>query len=330
LFNVSLVNDTFGLVPLYRLSTDLAGGQADVRVLLGLGAVAAGALFAATPRRRALPVLAGAVAVFLFFSSLAVLAMARKQSIAARTSTGASDPAWVDNAVGQDARVGYVNTQNLSGNPHILWQTEFWNRSVGPVLNLSGPFITLGDHARVDRSNGRIAPDSPSDARDTDVRYEVADKSMDIAGTLVAETPVLRLWKVEHPLRLGSYTQGIDPDGWMSSSAGITEYASPGAEPARIAVDLSRAGLAAAGPAKVTITLGPFGLGPNGERLITRVTARKTVTVDTEHKLVVRLPTPKPPYRVYLTVDKTYDASQLGQGDIRQLGVRVSFRHLKR
>jgi hypothetical protein len=330
LFGVQLVSDTFGLVPLYRLATDISGGATDTRILFGLGALAAGILFAATPKRLALPILAGAVTGFLVLSSLAVLGMARRQSFATRAASGAGDPEWVDHAVGYDAKVGYVNTQTLD-NPHVLWQTEFWNRSVGPVMNVGAPQATLGDTTTLNQANGLLTPVDASSQRDTDVTYVVADANLDIAGRLVGETSKLKLWKIQAPLRIAAYPQGIDADGWTGASAGVTEYAAPGDRPGRVAVRLDRVPLGpSAPPATVTVTLGPFVLGPNGEQNMSSVTAKKTVTVTTKHPVTVRLPTPKPPYRVNVNVTPTFDAAQLGQGDTRQLGARVALTQLKR
>lgn len=329
LFGVQLTSDTFGLIPLYRLSTDISGGATDTRILFGLGAVVAGILFAVAPKRMALPVLGGAVIGFLLLSSLAVLGMARRQSFGTRAVAAAADPEWVDHAVGYDAKVGYVNTQTLE-NPHILWQTEFWNRSVGPVMNVGAPQATLGDTTTLDQANGRLTPVDASSQRDTVVKYVVADANLNIAGRLLGETPKLKLWQIQSPLRIATYPQGIDADGWTSSSAGVTEYAAPGDRPGRIAVKLDRSLGPAATPATVTVTLGPFVLGPNGEQSMSRVTAQKTVTVTTEHPVIVRLPTPKPPYRVNMNVTPTFDAALLGQGDTRQLGARVALTQLKR
>jgi len=51
LFNVSLLSDTFALIPLMRLSTLVDGGSDAVRALLAVGGVAAALLFVLVPRR---------------------------------------------------------------------------------------------------------------------------------------------------------------------------------------------------------------------------------------------------------------------------------------
>ncbi len=56
---------------------------------------------------------------------------------------------------------------------------------------------------------------------------------------------------------------------------------------------------------------------------IGRTAFARTVTITARHPVVVRVPVPKAPYRIQLHVAPTFDASQLGGGDTRQLGAVV-------
>ena len=79
LFNVSLLSDTFALIPLMRLSGVLEGGTDAARFLFGLGAVAAVLLFVLVPPRLAF-VTVGAVALFLALSAWSVAGTLRDQA----------------------------------------------------------------------------------------------------------------------------------------------------------------------------------------------------------------------------------------------------------
>ena len=103
-------------------------------------------------------------AAFLALSSYSVLGSARTQSVAALASQGVApkDVSWVDDRVGTDAHVVFVNNISLAENPHTLWQTEFWNRSIESVVDLAAPpHITLGRPGAIDRQTGRIVTSDP-------------------------------------------------------------------------------------------------------------------------------------------------------------------------
>ena len=71
LLTISLLSDSFALIPLLRLTQRLDGGAQDVRVLLGLGLVGAALLFAALPRRWSAILVPLSVIGFLLVSSVA-------------------------------------------------------------------------------------------------------------------------------------------------------------------------------------------------------------------------------------------------------------------
>ena len=111
------------------------GGTDAARFLFGLGAVAAVLLFVLVPPRLAF-VTVGAVALFLALSAWSVAGTLRDQANLTRLEAGSANVSWIDDAIGTDADAPFVFTADLVANPHPLWQTEFWNRSVGDVYGL--------------------------------------------------------------------------------------------------------------------------------------------------------------------------------------------------
>ena len=98
-FNVSLLSDTFGLIPLMRVSTLVDGGVDAVRALIAVGAVAAALLFVLVPRRFAALTIV-AVAAFLSMSPWSVAGTLRDQANATRAETHTGNPDWIDERVG--------------------------------------------------------------------------------------------------------------------------------------------------------------------------------------------------------------------------------------
>ncbi|MEK6274700.1 MAG: hypothetical protein AABM30_05110 [Actinomycetota bacterium] len=318
LLNVSIKSDTFSLVPLLRLASVLNGGTYDMRILLMLGAAAAALAFLWLPARFGAYVLPAGVGVFLALTSYSVFGSARFQAVAARAAPGVADANWIDDRVGTDAKVVFVNDQGLDGDPHSLWQTEFWNRSVHPVLNLSVPQDVLGRTATLDSGTGRITAVEPDVARDArTAEYAVAPATLELAGRVLARPGRLVLYRLEQPLRLARVTSGIYADGWTADRASLTQFATPGADPALLVIRLRRPSIGVPlDPARVTITIA--GAAP-------------TTLVVREKTKVVTIPVPRPPFHVDLGVTPTFSPADLGlSADGRQLGVLVSFEVVRR
>ena len=126
-------------------------------------------------------------AAFLALSSYSVLGSVRTQSLAALASQGVApnDLSWVDDRVGTDAHVVFVNNISLAENPHTLWQTEFWNRSIESVVDLAvPPHIMLGRVGAIDRQTGGSLPATRLwQRRCGRLPYAVAPTSLELAGT---------------------------------------------------------------------------------------------------------------------------------------------------
>jgi len=317
LFGPGLDTDTFGFIPFVRLSQELNGGLSEVRTLIGLGAICAGLLFAALPRRFSIWAVPLLVAAFLTISSGSVFARVTFISDATRHAGAlGSDPSWIDHAVGPNARVEFLYTSDIDRDQHILWQSEFWNRSLRRVFGVTSQDPTIPDvSAPVDPATGRIRPNLPAGSPDARPRYVVAASGVAVAGKRLAQNGFLSLYRVTPPLGLSSLASGVQPDAWTGSEATYTSFRDSGAR--RLNVLVWRPPTSGPPPAHVTVKVGPLRSGSTWE------TQRWTLRNGKRHLFALHL---KPgPYRVRLSVDPTFVPSQFGQADPRTLGVQVSF-----
>ena len=310
LFTQVIYNDTYGLIPLYRLALRLSGGAGDARVAVGLAALVAGILFAVVRRAWARPAIPIAIFFFLVLSSESIFGEIQFLSAATRHAGGLNgDPSWIDDAVGKDARVEVLYTSDFA-DPHVVWQAEFWNRSVRRLFGLTAQDPSIPDLGATQDPHGRISLGLPPGAADSRPRYVVAAPGVEVAGQRIAARGQLVLWRVHGPIRLASVLAGITPDGWTGPTATYSRYVvPPGARQVEIAV--SRPGV-------------PPSLAPTHVRArLGRQTVTKTVRG--AGSAVLRLPVPHRPFAVVLTVSPTFSPSQFGSPDTRTLGVRATF-----
>jgi hypothetical protein len=326
LLNIGILSDTFGLIPLLRLSQKIDGGIDTVETLMWIGGFAAALTFALLPRRFARAALPSGVALFLVLSSYAVFGSIRDHSRATLAITGAAEPSWIDEEIGPGSQAAffYGTSADLFGEAQIMWQTEFWNRSVDTVYTLGPPEpAPLSESAATfDRLTGRIAPEqAPSE-----IRYAVAPNPVQLAGTLVARQSRLSLYRIERPMRLATLLEGVYTDGWMANDAAFTRYASARARPGRVKVRISRAGWGGpSAPGPVTIRVGPL-VSSGGQPAIGSVTASRAWTVRSRLARSFILPTPKPPFRLEIHVGSTFSPADQGRPDPRRLGAQVELR----
>jgi hypothetical protein len=310
LFNVPVLGETPGLIPLARVTAHLKEGIEGTRVLLALGVLAAGLFFALVPRRWGVLAPIG-IALFLAFSSVTVLKSWAGQSRATHASQGTNDLSWIDKTIGPDADAAFLLTPDFQADPHPLWQSEFWNRSVRRVFLLDTldpagyPAIptTLNSAGRLVTAPGARQP-----------KYVVTAPGVDIDGKLLASTPRLALYRVSSPLRLDDRSSGLTADGWTGADATYTRYY-PGAKV--VFVDLSRPKLPAV-PSRVRLELLSNGSTVAHRAWIARSDSEKTF----------RFLAPPAPFSVRIHVRPTFSPSQFGIGDTRQLGVRARIRPL--
>jgi hypothetical protein len=317
--------DTFGLIPLARLTMKLSGGAADARILLGVGMVGAAVLFAALPRAWARIAVPAAVLGFLLLSSGSVFAQVTFQSRASLGALGVTgDQSWIDRAVGRDSRVEFLYTPEIEADQHALYEAEFWNRSVHRVFGVTAPVPSISDvNAPLDPATGQIRPQLPAGSPDLRPRYVVASSALAVAGKRIAGTGGLALYRVRQPLRLQTLTAGLTPDAWTSPSATYTRYVeSPGG--ARMIVGVSRPPLDGPPPATVTATIGPLRV-VNGAPAIGRAWARQSWVVQNGATHQFHLPVRHGPFQVQLTASPSFVPTSYGYDDSRTLGVQAAF-----
>lgn len=329
LLNISATSDTFSFVPLMRVTSFFTTGLQATRILLGLGAITMALAFLLLPRRIATFALPAAVGLFFVLTSYSVLGTARAQSFGAISSQGVAqgDVSWIDEAVGPDARVMFVNTIPIEANPHTLWQAEFWNRSIDSVLNLTEHNTMLGRDGRLNTRTGRLTSTDPivlDSLRRTD--YVVAPAGIEMDGDQVANPGgYLALYRVNHPVRMARNVTGQYLDGWTTGEVDATRYTTPGQRPGVLIMRLLRPTLGApgrVGPAHVTVQLTPVGRGRGRGGPV----QQRSLELREGVPSVVALPAPRPPFRTRLVVTPTFTGTQVGVGDPRTLGARLSER----
>jgi hypothetical protein len=253
-----------------------------------------------------------------------VFGAARDQANATLAQTGASDPSWIDKQIGPSSKAAFLygGTPDLVSEAQIMWQTEFWNRSVGPVYRLgpAEPAPLPEGAATLDAASGHIAVGPSSSS----IRYMVAPSNVQMAGALLARQGRLALYRLDSPLRVQTLLGGVYADGWMGSDAAFTYYGRP-SESRRLRVRVSRERWSRASSAgRVMITIGPL-VAQNGQPAVGRVTSSRTVTVRSREARSLVLKTPKTPFRLEIHVEPTFSPTDYGQADPRELGAQVEF-----
>jgi hypothetical protein len=228
-------------------------------------------------------------------------------------------PDWIDRTTGR-ARTMFIG-QSLAGSD-AFWSLEFWNQSIGDVWSVDssapgpGPIRTPN---YLDLT-GAVDPQLPLD-------WIVATPGVDPVGTPQETVGGLRLFHVQHPIRIADAEGNISPDAaWMSTNAWYYRFTSAGTKPGFAVISLSRA--AACGdftPSRITIKLSRLKLtkAPDSQPVAGRLLAVRKVTIrsnpcDTK---VVRIPA-RTPYRIDVSAVGTFQPSEY---DLRQLSAQISF-----
>lgn len=324
LLGLQILSDTFGLIPLLRLSQLLSGGIDTVELVLGLAALAAALAFVFVPARVA-AVLPVAIAGFLVLSSYAVHGAMREYARDLANATHGGDRSWIDHAVGRGQQVDYVYGGGADPwyEANALWQFQLWNRSLDDVYNIGGQ-QKAGEvevAASVDPASGRIA--LPQDEQPD--RYAVAAERLGVSGETLARNGELALYRLDPPARLRRTITGVYADGWMSADAALTQFTTPSDRPAQLRVTVSRAAWGGPDvPGRVLLRLGTV-VERDGRAQIGNVLATRSWIAHSGKTRIFKVNTPAPPFRVELNVSPTFSPSEFGQDDTRQLGVTVGF-----
>jgi hypothetical protein len=323
LLNLSIYSDTFGLIPVLRLST-LVSSVSEAKRLLVVGGIVAAAVFVLWPRK-AWPqfVFPVAVGAFLVLSSYPTVGTLRDYSRNLKTAAGLQQQAsWLDTRLGRGGQASFLlgTTSDTFTEATELWEQEFWNRSLGPVYNLSTPEPAGGPETavKVKPQTGLIV--AAATGRPLRLPFVVTGSSYAIAGHLVAAQAPFALYRTRGPLRVAQTVSGVYGDGWMGSDAAFTRYVTKGR--GQLSVFLTRAAWGGPDvPGHARIQVIPL-RAPNAGR----ATATQNWTLHSRRGHRFTLPTPNGPYTVTVHIDPTFSPSQFGQPDTRQLGAQVYFK----
>jgi hypothetical protein len=324
LLQIGILSDTFALIPLLKASSRLDGGVDTVRALMLVSAAAVGVAFALLPRRIAAVVLPTGVALFLCVWSYSVFTTIRNHSRATFALTAPSDPSWIDERIGRDSDATFVYGQSADpyGEAQVMWQTEFWNRSVKSIYAVGFPdpaSLPGTSAATFEPVTGRISTTDPTAGP---VHYAVAPITTPLRGTLVGQEGRLALYDVDPPLRYESHLGGVYADSWMGSFAAFTHYAKP-TRPGRVLVRVSREGWGQQSPpGRVALTLGPL-VDAGGQPAAGKPAQSRTWTVRSGSAKSFILPTPRVPYRLEVRITPTFSPADFGEADTRELGAQL-------
>lgn len=220
--NDTAVHDTVSLLPIWRWRDRLFSAGSIDEVVIG-AAIAGALLVAVIPRRYAVLLPA---ALFLYYAAATRPVEARIQ----QASQGAWEagvravPNWVDRAVGVDADVAQVWTGG--GNHFSFWESEFYNRSIGPVYALSQPYDSFGQRMGTIKATGRVEYLGGP----LELDYVVTDIWSKLRGEVVKrnDPTSMTLYRVGGPLVVIEHLQGLFPDRWAGSFAAYRRYACSG------------------------------------------------------------------------------------------------------
>jgi len=219
MLNVSVVSDTLALIPWWRL--DVAVGSSGVtRMLLVVGCLAAGALFLFLPSRYRI-VVPGLVLVYLLTVTAFSAREWHKVSAGFRSAIARPDPDWVDRTVPEGAEVAFVYT--AEGSPLTVWETEFWNRSVGPVYYTGEP--TPGALPETLLTVDGLAGTLTEGTGAVHAEYGLSDGPTQLAGAPLGTAGATKLARLPGELRLGTLVEGIYRHStWSGRHVTYTRY----------------------------------------------------------------------------------------------------------
>ena len=330
--DVHFYSDAPGLGILARANRDYAWTPEHAQTVLlwmlaaGTAVLLAVALLRSRPRV-SLAIGGSAAVLVLAWTMTAQLAAASASNSFSRDfMRNLPQPAdWVDRATGGEPTL-YLGQGSTDNNG--LWLIEFWNRSIKRVYSLDGTAPGPGPTVTPSLLNryGELAGDPGYD-------FVLAERSIDLAGTVVEEKGGWRLYRIEAPLRLRSSVGGIDSDGWVASadpadvvSASYNRFETPGNRPSTMIVSVSKKAWCGTNvPGKVLIQIGPLALGQQGNGVLQSATAERRWVANSCQEKTFTLPAPPPPFHLEITIDGTFVPHDLdpAQGERRRLGAMV-------
>jgi Dolichyl-phosphate-mannose-protein mannosyltransferase len=215
----TLVHSTPGLLPLWRWRDRLFSPE-SIDEVVAVAAIVGAVLFVLVPRRWLATVTIVLLAGWFAAASRPVESFTHQASIDAY-NTIRSPRDWVDDAAGIKADVASFY---WSGDQFRFWESEFFNRSVGPVYSVPGPYDGLPGltHVAVDPS-GLVRG---AERRPVRAEYVLADVDTEVAGTLAArkDDAGMVLYRTPGDLVVRQRVDGLYPDRWSGAQVGYRRF----------------------------------------------------------------------------------------------------------
>lgn len=192
--------------------------------MVAIAAAAAALLFVVVPRRWMATTALVLLACYFAAGSRPVESFTHQASVDAY-NTIRSPRDWIDRAVGNKANVASLY---WSGDQFRFWESEIFNRNVGPVYSIPGPYDGLPGlvHVSVDpsgliRGTGR---------RPVTSRYVLTDVDTQVAGRIVAvqEDAGMVLHETSGPVIVRQRVDGLYPDRWSGSQVNYQRFGCEG------------------------------------------------------------------------------------------------------
>ena len=189
------IPDTFALMPWAQVRGPLLVAPPHVLVRIGLVTLVLGALFFLLRPPR-LPWLVPLLVLLNFAAVMSGATVRVHGSSAFAAKSIQSDHAWIDKAIGPKAEA--VVIWSGRADPHVIWENEFFNRSVGRVYYLrEAPWAGMPEtKLTVNRRTGRLVDAARKPVR---ARFALADPWVVLRGRVVARDRVsgMRLYRLD-------------------------------------------------------------------------------------------------------------------------------------
>jgi hypothetical protein len=236
---------------------------------------------------------------------------------------------WVDEATnGEHVVVVGQRISDATG----LYLTEFFNPSIRKMWSLDGtapgpgPILTPD----LDATDGTLTP-NPG------VEYALAVNGVTLQAPIVDQRNGATLYRIAGgPLQLEEALVGRESDGWMIGSsedpvarASYTRYDVSDDAPGLAVVRLTKLGWCpdpgARTTGKVTVRIGPVGIGPDKQPRIERVTETRRFDVPDCEAYGATLSPPNGPWRMEITLAPTFVPAEVdaSKSDRRRLGAVI-------
>ncbi len=212
LIGVPSQSDTLMLLPLWRIHERWGVALDDIVAVVAVFAALAAIAFLVVPRRYALVLPLGVLALFL--AVVRPISARMEYAALGALAEGMNQPHrdWVDRAVGDRGEAAVLWTGNTSR--FSVWQNEFFSRSVGPVYHVREPMSGGLPQTRVTVGADGVIRAS---GRPVETQFALTDGSLTPAGRVVAadEWRGIFLYEVDNPLRALSRVTGLHAnDTW--------------------------------------------------------------------------------------------------------------------